>query len=156
MTVHAVAAIAGLSAILATSATAFHIVRVVGGVYLIYVGSRSLLSARRVESAEPTPGGLPERPFVTGFMTNLLNPKVAILFLSLLPQFVLADDVALTRTAQLAATFLFLAVVWLLLYSWVVSKVGRSLQRPRAMRAAEALSGFVLIGLGIRVLVGDR
>ena len=104
--VHALAAIIGLSAILATSATAFSVVRIVGGIYPLYVGIQSLREARSAdtdsESPLPAPSSL-NRPFVTRLTTNLLNPKVAIFYLSLLPQFVAESDAVLLRTAQLSA-----------------------------------------------------
>ena len=104
--VHALAATIGLSAILASSATAFQTVRVAGGAYLLYLGARSLWLSRRDARPTEIAPNVSERPFLTGLMTNLLNPKVAILFLSLLPQFVSTSDSLLARTAQLASIFL--------------------------------------------------
>ena len=154
--VHALAATIGLSAILASSATAFQTVRVAGGAYLLYLGARSLWLSRRDARPTEIAPNVSERPFLTGLMTNLLNPKVAILFLSLLPQFVSTSDSLLARTAQLASIFLVIGAVWLIFYSWVVARARQVLQKPRVTRFVERLSGAVLIGLGIRVLVGDR
>lgn len=94
--VHIMAAALGLSALLATSATAFTIVKLAGAAYLLYVGVSMLLS--RAKSAEQLQAGNTSQPllshrkiFMQGFLTNLLNPKVAIFFLAFVPQFIAAD-----------------------------------------------------------------
>src|SRR3954464_15528456 len=86
--VHILAAVLGLSAILAASATAFTVVKVAGAIYLLYVGIsllRSQPAAHAAPRTEPAPRGT---VFMQGFLTNVLNPKVALFFLALLPQFV--------------------------------------------------------------------
>lgn len=94
--VHIMAAALGLSALLATSATAFTIVKLAGAAYLLYVGVSMLLS--RAKSAEQAQAGITSQPllshrkiFMQGFLTNVLNPKVAIFFLAFVPQFIAAD-----------------------------------------------------------------
>ena len=154
--VHATAAILGLSAILATSATAFRAVKFLGGLYLIYLGMRSIWNVRRQpddEGHRPQPS---VRPFVSGLLTNLLNPKLAVMFISLLPQFVAPGDPAVLRTTQLAAIFLALGPIWLVSYSWFVSRVRHALTKPTMARIVEGISGTVLLGLGVRVLATDR
>ncbi|MES2102863.1 MAG: LysE family translocator [Pseudomonadota bacterium] len=92
--VHIFAAALGLSAVLATSATAFMIVKLAGAAYLLYVGVQLLLSkakAAQADPAEPPPARLGHRQiFLQGFMTNVLNPKVAVFFLAFVPQFISA------------------------------------------------------------------
>lgn len=150
--IHATAAIVGLSAILAASATAFSVVRIAGGVYLLYVGIQSLREARRPkEDVDEIPPGS-TGPFVTGLVTNVLNPKVAVFFLSLLPGFVAETDAVLARTAQLSAIFLGIAVVWLFIYSVGIARARRVLVRPRSRRIIDTIAGTVLVGLGLRVL----
>ena len=87
--VHVIAAAAGLSAVLAASATAFSVVKYLGAAYLIYLGVRQLRSrvAEANEVAPPAPPRL-SRAFVDGFVVNVLNPKTALFFLAFLPQFV--------------------------------------------------------------------
>ncbi|MFZ6741722.1 LysE family translocator [Undibacterium sp. JH2W] len=94
--VHIMAAALGLSALLATSATAFTIVKLAGAAYLLYVGVSMLLS--KAKSAGQTQAGNASQPvlshrkiFMQGFLTNVLNPKVAIFFLAFVPQFIAAD-----------------------------------------------------------------
>lgn len=94
--VHIMAAALGLSALLATSATAFTIVKLAGATYLLYIGASMLLS--RAKSAEANTGAKTSLPalshrkiFMQGFLTNVLNPKVAIFFLAFVPQFIAAD-----------------------------------------------------------------
>ena len=92
--VHICAAALGLSAILAASATAFTVVKIVGAVYLVYVGISLMRSRRSTPSAPLASEYRPTRLraiFFQGFLTNVLNPKVALFFLAFLPQFVLAD-----------------------------------------------------------------
>src|SRR4051794_31513151 len=91
--VHVVAAVVGLSALLASSATAFTAVKLVGAVYLVAIGIRRLL-ARHEDAAEPeavASAGAPGRLFVQGAVVNVLNPKTALFFLAFLPQFVDPD-----------------------------------------------------------------
>ena len=87
--VHVTAAAVGLSAILATSATAFMLVKYVGAAYILYMAITLLLSKRKEASAAATVAPLPyRRIFFQGFLTNVLNPKVAIFFLAFVPQFI--------------------------------------------------------------------
>lgn len=90
--VHVLAAAAGLSALLATSATAFGVVKWVGAAYIVYVGLSLLRSKRSSQAAAAAPPPLPYRTiYLQGFLTNVLNPKVAIFFLAFVPQFISAD-----------------------------------------------------------------
>ena len=168
--VHATAAVIGLSAMLATSSVAFAIVKVAGAAFLIWVGVRTIWNARRaaveraVEPATgttaPTPIGassvrLGSSPFWQGFWSNVLNPKVALMFLSLLPQFVDPDEAALMQTFVLSGTFLAMGLVWLLTYAALVSRAAGFLRRDHIRRRIELVSGAVLVALGLRIAVHD-
>jgi len=85
LALHALAAAVGASALLATSATAYATLKLVGVAYLLYLGVRMLLSARKPPEPEQEAGG--GRPFLQGFVSNALNPKVALFFLTFVPQF---------------------------------------------------------------------
>ncbi|GAB3422888.1 LysE family translocator [Massilia agilis] len=91
--VHVFAAALGLSAVLATSATAFTVVKLAGAAYILYMAAGLLMSKRRGDAAAPV--ALPALPyrkiFAQGFLTNVLNPKVAVFFLAFVPQFISAD-----------------------------------------------------------------
>ena len=90
--VHVFAAALGLSAILATSATAFTVVKYAGAAYILYMAIGLLLSKPRGTAAAVAVAPLPYRKiFAQGFLTNVLNPKVAIFFLAFVPQFINAD-----------------------------------------------------------------
>lgn len=153
---YASATTAGLSALLIASHAAFTTLRVVGGVYLAYLGATVLWLARRhmtVATAE-TPAAVTRRTaYRQGLVTNLLNPKIALLFLTLIPQFVSTGEPAVRTTGELAGTFLVIAVVWWRVFSLAVGALGRVLARPRVRATLERLTGVVLIGLGVRVVL---
>ncbi len=161
ISVYAAASAVGLAAVLAASATAFALVKYVGAAYLVYLGATALLHARKgAVAAAPTgtPATAVDRTtaFRQGLMSNLLNPRIALIFLTLIPQFVSTGEPALATTAVLAAAFLGLAVLWWRLFSLAVGRLGRVLSRARMRTAVERLTGAVLVGLGLRVALAGR
>jgi threonine/homoserine/homoserine lactone efflux protein len=147
--VWATATALGVAAVLAASATVFTVLKLAGGVYLVYLGVRALLAARRDGGSETRDA--PSRrgsPFRQGLITNLLNPKLAVLFTTLLPQFISTDDPAFTKSILLAALFITIGLTWLVIYAHVVGAIARS---RRFRRTLEAVSGVVLIALGGRL-----
>ena len=140
----------GIAAVLAASATVFMVLKLAGAAYLVYLGVQSLLSIRRGESRVEAPK-LSGSPFRQGLVTNLLNPKLAVLFTTLLPQFISQDDPA-AMSALLAAIFLAIGLTWLVVYTLIVGVVARS-RRFRVV--TEAVTGVVLIALGARLAL-DR
>jgi threonine/homoserine/homoserine lactone efflux protein len=162
ISVHATAAVLGLSAILAASAGAYAAVKLAGAAYLAYLGVRMLISAimsgtTPAEAAEPatvTAGGA---AFRQGLATNLLNPKIALLFLTLLPQFVAGGEPRLRTTAILAAVFLGIAVLWWRTFSLAIGPISRVLRGRRSRRLLDAVAGSALIAISVRVaLEGGR
>lgn len=156
--VHATLAVLGLSAILAASATAYTVVKLVGAAYLVYLGVTMVLSAWRggdgheaavVQRVERSAAGA----FRQGLFTNLLNPKIAILFLTLLPQFVAAGEPRLATTATLAGIFLAIAIVWWWTFSLALGPISRVLRGRRIRRALDATAGTLLGAVGIRFAV---
>ena len=150
--IHATASALGVSAILATSATAYNVLKTVGAAYLVWMGVQSIRDARR-----PAPGLAPVRdrsgvaPFVQGFLTNLLNPKVAVFYLTFLPQFISPGEPVLKRSLFLAAVHIVMGLVWLTVYAWFVGRLGVVLTRPRVKASLERVTGGVLIALGARL-----
>jgi threonine/homoserine/homoserine lactone efflux protein len=149
--VHILAAALGLSAILAASSTAFAVVKYAGAAYLVYVGISLLRS--RPPVAQPA-GALPAAPlrtiFAQGFLTNVLNPKVALFFLAFVPQFIepAAADKALAFLV-LGAIFNFNGTLWCLFLAWATARVA-SLGASRRVTAwfSRAVGGlFVALGL---------
>jgi threonine/homoserine/homoserine lactone efflux protein len=149
---HATAAVLGLSAILAASATAYAVVKLAGAAYLAYLGVRMLVSAVLARDAEPRAvAPAAGRAFRQGLVTNLLNPKIALLFLTLLPQFVAADEPRLRTTATLAAVFLGIAILWWRTFSLAIGPISRVLRGRRSRRVLDGAAGGALIAVGARV-----
>jgi threonine/homoserine/homoserine lactone efflux protein len=161
--VHACAAVLGLSALLAASATAFTLVKLAGAAYLVYLGISALWNSRRRGGSDaPQHGGeqLSEPvgrrvAFRQGVVSNVLNPKIVLIFLTLLPQFVSADEPKLTTTAMLAAIFLGVALLWWRLLSLLVAALGRFLSRDRVRRVFDRVTGTVLVALGLRMALDN-
>ena len=150
---HTFAAAFGLSAILATSASAFLIVKAVGAAYLVYLG----VSMLRDRSTPGTPGTGESawRIYRAGFLTNVLNPKVALFFMALLPQFVdPAADSKVLAFLFLGAVFMFNGTLWCLILAWGASAMSRSFRaRPSAGMLFKRAAGALFIGLGVRLAV---
>ena len=155
--VHAALAVLGLSAILAASAEAYTVVKLAGAGYLVWLGVRAIAGSfsGRGHLAEPVhaPAGSFYRQ---GLVTNLLNPKIALLFLTLLPQFVADGEPRVATTAVLAAVFLAGGLLWLRALSLAVGPLGRLLARPRLVAWFDRGTGALLIGLGARAALERR
>lgn len=160
-----VATALGLTALLAASDVAYTAVRIAGVAYLVWLGVRALWNARRAvpaEAAETTEaangtggvGGPPVRALAimrTGFVTNLLNPKVGVIYMTLLPQFVPADVPVLPATLLLVTIHNLLGAAWFAVVVLAASLMRRGLSRPAVRRRMEQLTGLVFIGFGIRL-----
>jgi threonine/homoserine/homoserine lactone efflux protein len=152
------AASLGIAALLLASPVAFRVVRIAGAAYLIVLGRQALLVALRsggVARPEREIDALPQlergAAFRQGVLSNLGNPKMAVFFTSLLPQFVAAP--AFVPLAALGVTFCTMTLVWLTLYAIAVARAGEALRAPRVRRALEGATGAALVGLGIWVIV---
>ena len=156
--VHATLAVLGLSAILAASSEAFTAVKLAGAAYLVWLGASALVRSTRGEAlaAEPAPEAVRGSAYRQGLLTNLLNPKIALLFLTLLPQFVSDGEPRVATTAVLAAVFLGGAVVWWRVFSLAVGPLGRFLSRPRVVAWFERGTGALLVAIGVRVALERR
>ena len=148
--VHAVAASAGLSAVLATSATAFNTVKWLGAGYLIFVGVRTLLRPATTVASEATSISR-RRTFVQGIVVNTLNPKVALFFLSFLPQFIDPDKgAAWSQALVLGITFVLIGCLTDGLYALTASALRARLLSGRALPFVQRyVAGTVFIGLGV-------
>jgi threonine/homoserine/homoserine lactone efflux protein len=164
----------GVSVVFARSALAFAVLKYIGGAYLVYLGVRALRDAVRREGR---PEGRPLRPiegmapglpgdmrrgpsrsaaFLQGLLTNLLNPKVAVFYLTFLPQFVAADRSVLTQSVFLAATHVVMGLIWLTIYARFIDRMAAVLLTERVKRRIEAVTGAVLMTLGIRLALARR
>jgi threonine/homoserine/homoserine lactone efflux protein len=154
LTVHAAAAALGVSALLATSATAYAILKLVGIAYLLYLGVRMLLSAGR--HVEPQRTARRDRWFVQGFASNALNPKVALFFLTFVPQFLPDSGSTLPSALALSAIFAAIYLPWFGGLTAIVGLAGEALRRPRFKAWTERITGGALVAFGIRLAAAGR
>lgn len=158
---HAALAAAGLSALLMASAIAYAVLRIVGAAYLVGLGIQTLRAARRRRGttgawapharAQPCPPRPLRRDYLLGVMSNLTNPKMAVFFLTFLPQFIVPGPQAAWRAALLGVLFNLIASSWWIAYVLVLQRIAATLHRPSVRRAIERITGVVLIGLGMRL-----
>jgi threonine/homoserine/homoserine lactone efflux protein len=161
--VHVAAAALGLSALLVSSATAYHAVRWLGAAYLIWLGVRRLLARDEDTPAAPGPGtrrrhGL-RRIFAQGVVVNVLNPKTALFFLAFLPQFVDVSRGSVPfQVVVFGVAFVLLGLVSDGTYALLASTgAGWLRRRPGVARTSRLVSGGVLISLGVTTaLAGSR
>jgi threonine/homoserine/homoserine lactone efflux protein len=159
--VHVCAAALGLSAILAASATAFTIVKFVGAAYLLYVGIGLIRSAGKIEPATVAPDNRPASTrgiFLQGFLTNVLNPKVALFFLAFLPQFVAADAASKpVAFLLLGGIFNFNGTLWNLLLAWSAARISGKLAPGVAFKKWVNRSvGALFVGVGLRLALAQE
>jgi threonine/homoserine/homoserine lactone efflux protein len=146
-------AVFGLAALLAASATAFTIIKLAGAAYLLYLGIQSLRSGSA--SHEGTIAGTPApgswvSTFRQGMLGNLLNPKAAVIFVTVIPQFIRPGD-SVGRLGLMLLVFEVMIVGWLTLYGFALVQAGQSRLGKRMQRELRRVTGFVLIGLALRV-----
>ena len=149
------AAALGLAALIAASAPAFTAIKLAGALYLVFLGLQAL---RRSRGAAPTARPAPARGTALrqGLASNLLNPKIAVFFTSLLPQFVDAHHATAQDLLLLGALFNTMGVVWLLSYATLAARGRDVLGRPAVKRVIDRLSGIALVGLGARLALERR
>ena len=153
--VHVAAATVGLSALIVASAVAFSAVKYAGAVYLIYVGVRKLLGRDDVAPEGEQPRVSYRRAFTRGAVVNVLNPKTALFFLALLPQFVHTDRGSVwSQALMLGLLFVALGMVTDSLYALAAGTVGGLFRGRR--RAMGFGSGVVFIGLGAAAGLAKR
>lgn len=156
-----VAASLGIAGLLQASLPAFTALKIAGAAYLIFLGVQSILGAIRGRHGKHERQiGLPElaprRAIRQGFISNLANPKMAAFFLSLLPQFVPVASGHVAVLLPLGLVFCLMTFGWLSLYAVVLNKVGPFLQRSRVRRTLDAVTGTVLVALGLRLATETR
>ena len=173
--IHATASALGLSAILATSARAYEIVKYAGAAYLVWIGGQGIWNARGAGSADPSTAlgmtavsadpstslGMTAtlragHPFTQGFLTNILNPKVALFYLTFLPQFIPAGAPILRTSLLLAMIHNALGFAWLSIYARFVDRLRGALTRPVVKAWLERVTGGALVLLGARLAWSRR
>jgi threonine/homoserine/homoserine lactone efflux protein len=147
----------GLVAILLASERVFHLVKLIGAVYLVALGVQSLIQALRSRvhletSGAPRPPGITSRrAFHEGLLSNLGNPKMAVFFAGIFPQFAPQGHATFAGLMTLGLLFSALTLVWLTLYATLVEQASAWFRRPRVQRGVQAVSGAALIGIGARL-----
>jgi len=159
--VWAVAASAGLAAVIVASEPVFRALQLLGGAYLVYLGAHALYRAvtRRAPCAvESERSGLSRRAaFRQGVLSNLANPKMAVFFTGLLPSFAgSGGDPAFASMLGLGLLFCLLTLAWLAGYALAVDRAAGILMRPRVRRLLDAVTGLALVALGLRVATERR
>ena len=154
--VHATASALGLSVILATSAEAFTLVKLVGAAYLTYLGVQALRSSFRHDAVESVAPGRAGTPFLQGLLSNVLNPKVAVFYLTFMPQFMSPGDNVLVRSLAFAVAHAVMGIAWLSVFAYVLVRVGTVLGGAGVRRWVERVTGGVLIALGARLALERR
>ena len=149
--IHATASALGMSAVLATSATAFAVMKTAGAAYLVWIGLQSFRRKEGGATGDARGPAAKSAPFMQGFLTNLLNPKVAIFYLTFLPQFIGPGEPVLRRSLFLAGVHITMGVIWLSAYAWFIDRLGAVLTRPRVKAWLERVTGALLIALGARL-----
>lgn len=143
----------GIAGLLAASAVAFTVVKLAGAAYLVFLGVQALLAARRGGYEQvPEPGKAKQNSFAAGLVTNLFNPKVAVFFLALWPQF-LPTHATLLDTALLAGVAAGAVLLWFTVLANVVTVLRRFLTAAKVRRALDAVMGALLVGIGVRIAV---
>jgi len=159
---HATASALGLSVVLRESARLYEWVKLVGAGYLVYIGGRALWGARKPYPVRPAAAFRTEQrrgiwfSFVEGLFTNLLNPKVAIFYLTFLPQFIAPGENVLRKSVLLASVHVLMGLVWLCSYAMLLDRMSAILTRPSVRRKLEAFTGAVLVGFGLRLAIERR
>lgn len=153
----------GIVALLVASEPLFLAVKYAGAAYLVWLGLHALRAAWRPgEGDDAATTARPARrlgrgaAFRQGLVSDLGNPKMAVFFASLLPQFVPAGQPVFTAFLALGLVFSLMTFAWLAAYAVAVAKAGDVLRRPRIRRSIEGVTGALLVGLGLRIAAEQR
>ena len=147
----AVFAAVGIATVVAASASLFTAVKLAGAVVLVVLGLQGLL-ARNADALPPPPG----TALRVGLVTSLANPKLAVFFVALFPQFIPAGAPVLPNALAMAATIVALDLVWYSALAWGVARTRRAFAEGAWLRRVERVTGGVLVGLGVRLALERR
>lgn len=147
---------AGLVAVLLASERVFHVIKLAGALYLIVLGARSLFAALRSRAAGGAAAGGGDvrrgrNAYAQGLLSNLGNPKMAVFFAGIFPQFAPGGQPTFGGLMTLGLIFSSMTVVWLSLYVLLIERMAAWFRKPRVQRGIKAASGTALIGLGTRL-----
>lgn len=157
--IHTFAVIAGISAIIVQSAMLFSIIKYIGAIYLIYLGVKTLLSIRKEVVQDNDTHHVMTRHssfFRQGFLTNLLNPKVAVFFLTFLPQFINPKVHSWSQILLMGFTYMALTVIWFVFYILFIQRMNEYMKKPKTQKIIQGLTGVVLVGFAIKLAFERR
>jgi threonine/homoserine/homoserine lactone efflux protein len=153
----------GIVALLVASEPVFEFVKLAGAAYLVYLGGQALRAAWRGDGSGDARAKTsarvrlaPMTAFRQGLISDLGNPKMAVFFSSLLPQFASGGERMFVSLILLGAVFCLLTLAWLAAYAVVIARAGDLLRRPRLRRAIEGVTGAILLALGLRLAAEHR
>ncbi len=150
--VHALLATAGVSIIILTSPILFLMMKVVGGLYLIYLGISTLFLKSKIKANESMKDSKFSKIYMQGVLTNILNPKVALFFIAFLPQF-LNTSTDTKSILFLGLSFVIGGTIWCLIVAWFASSFSLKLRQSSSIQTwFTKISAFVYIALGLKVL----
>jgi RhtB (resistance to homoserine/threonine) family protein len=161
LSVWTLAAALGVASVLRASEAAFTALKLVGAAYLVWLGVQAFRAARHaagpsaVDEQRTTVAGS-RRGFRQGLLSNLANPKIAVFFTSLLPQFVDPGRSVLLPFLMLGLIFVLMTFAWLCTYSLLAARAAAALQRPRVKATLDRITGTILIAVGIRLVLERR
>ena len=132
------------------------IIKFVGAIYLIYLGVKTFIAMtkRKEQASIESSTTSKSSNYFQGFLTNLLNPKVAVFFLTFLPQFVANPSEPIISFLLLGITYTVLTLVWFVLYITLLSQVRAFMNKPTTQKWMEGITGTVLVGFGIQLAAG--
>jgi RhtB (resistance to homoserine/threonine) family protein len=162
LSVWTLAAAVGLASVIRSSAVAFTALKLIGALYLVWLGLRALRATGHGAAAEQAPPGTPRLVmgalggFRQGFLSDLANPKIGVFFTSLLPQFVDPGRPVLLPFMALGAVFVLMTVLWLCAYCLIAARAAETLKRPRVRATLDRITGTVLIAIGLRLATEHR
>ncbi|MCC8248516.1 LysE family translocator [Saccharothrix luteola] len=148
------ASIAGLTALLVASQFAYDVVRYAGAAYLLWLGGSALWKSWRGGTVDRPADVLaitPAQALRIGFTTNLLNPKIGVFYLSLLPQFLPSDQASAGWGALLVGVHVAIGQVWQIVVVWLAGRAVVVLTKPAVRRWTERLTASVLVGFGLKM-----
>lgn len=155
--VHALLAGVGVATILIQFSAAYTTLKLVGAAYLVWLGFQSIYRGWKPkegrESQSKPAGG---KALAEGFLSNILNPKVVLFYVAVLPQFVGPNDDIVARSALLASIHIAASIIWLTLVSAFVGTAQRWLENPRVKRTIDTVSGLAIAAFGVKLALSSR
>lgn len=159
--IHMLFAAMGISIILMQSAEAFHIVKMLGAGYLIWLGIHSIYQAIKgngLNLSEKKEAGIEynfSRSFREGFVSNILNPKVAVFYLAFFPQFINKGDSVAVKSFVLASIHYIESIIWLLILSYAFGYIRKQIMNSKVIRWVNGIAGGLLVTLGAAIVLED-